>query len=175
MDSWIDKKKKVKRNRITWLLRQCSTLHLDFPKNVPSITFWGGSLVHKSFQRFPIVVLFVLWLDKIWSSSSEAIMLTWNCALGCHHDGSWFSSSSSEEAYRYWAKIDWYLELSMIPAYLDQTSVPVEEGQNHCMMLPPPCFSYVVLWVIRFLILESNVLCQKKVSALVSSEEIASV
>lgn len=58
-------------------------------------------------------------IPKLWSSFQPILLLIWVCALGCYHAGWIISFSCLSEACRFYAKIDWYLELFMIHSYID--------------------------------------------------------
>lgn len=85
-------------------------------------------LVHKSF--FCCSAGFRKHLDwiilKFLYSSIDICLLIWICAFGCNCAGMWIKNSLSSvhltEACRFCGRIDWYLELSMIPASLNRSS-----------------------------------------------------
>ncbi len=126
--------------------------HSSLHKRSKSVRLRGHGLctaLFRSPHRCSIGFRSGLWLGH----SKTLIFFWWSHAfvdldvcfgsLSCWKVNFLFIFSFLTDAWRFCAKIAWYLELFIIPSTLTKAPVPAEEKQPQSMMLPPPCFTVV--------------------------------
>ncbi len=126
----------------SWLHNICP---LFFSKTLRICQIARASPVHKPLQITPQI--FKRFGSGLWLGLSF-VNLDVCFRLSCWKMKFLFIFRFLAEAWRFYASIDWYLELFIIPSTLTKSPVPAEEKQPRSMMLPPPCFTVgmVFLW-----------------------------
>lgn len=119
------------------------------------------SALFRSPHRFSIGFRSSLWLGHskslifFWLSHSFVNFEVCFWSLSCWKVKSLFIFSFLAETWRFCAKIDWYLELFIMPSTLTKALVPAEEKQSQSIILPPTCFTVGMVffwwWGVLFL------------------------